>query len=430
MSVSAPPQPLPSSLWAATAVAPTPFPQLTGTRLTRVAIIGGGFTGLSTALHLAERGIESVVLEASEPGWGASGRNGGQVIPGVKFDPDALEEMFGPHLGPRMVRTVAGTASLVFDLVRRYDIACDALNTGWIQPAHSSLALATVQARARQWRRRGAEVDLLDRQQIVSLIGSQAYCGGWIDRRGGSVQPLSYARGLASTAACLGTGIFARSGVRRLRRDGEAWLLETETGEVRAEQVVVATNGYTDDIWPKLRQTVVPAYSLLVATKPLPEDLRGSILPGGRPASDTRRLLRYYRMDAHGRFVLGARGPMREQPRASDVSYHRAEVIKLFPQLKDVPFEFMWSGRVAMTADHLPHLHELAPGLHAGLGYNGRGVAMATMMGRLLAERISGVPAQAIDFPTVPLRPLPFHGWNRFAVRLLTQYYRVRDAVE
>jgi glycine/D-amino acid oxidase-like deaminating enzyme len=271
---------------------------------------------------------------------------------------------------------------------------------------------------------------LLDRQQIVSLIGSQAYCGGWIDHRGGSVQPLSYARGLASAAARLGTGIFARSGVHRLRRDGGAWLLETETGEVRAEQVVVATNGYTGDIWPKLRRTVVPAYSLLVATKPLPEDLRGSILPGRCPASDTRRLLRHYRMDAHGRFVLGARGPMREQPRTSDASDHRAAVVKFFPQLKDASFEFMWSGRVAMTADHLPHLHELAPGLHAGLGYNGRGVGMATMMGRLLAERISGVPAQAVDFPTVPLRPLPFHGWNRFAVRLLTQYYRIRDTVE
>jgi glycine/D-amino acid oxidase-like deaminating enzyme len=328
------------------------------------------------------------------------------------------------------VRTVAGTAGLVFDLVRRHDIACDALNTGWIQPAHSSAALATVEARARQWQQRGAEAELLDRQQVASLIGSQAYRGGWIDRRGGSVQPLSYARGLASIAARLGAGIFARSGVRRLQRDGGTWLLETEAGEVRAEQVVIATNGYTGELWPRLRQTVVPAYSLLVATKPLSENLRGSILPGGQPASDTLRLLRYYRMDAHGRFVLGARSPMREQPRASDASDHRAAVIKLFPQLEGVPFEFMWSGRVAMTADHLPHLHELAPGLHAGLGYNGRGVGMATMMGRLLAERLKGVPAEAIDFPTVPLRPLPFHGWNRFAIRLLTQYYRLRDAME
>ena len=423
-------KPLPASLWAATAEPAPSLPPLRGSQRAKVAIVGGGFTGLSAALHLAERGLEPVLLEASEPGWGASGRNGGQAIPGVKYDPDTLEEMFGPDLGPRMVRTVGGTAGLVFDLIARHGIACDAVQSGWIQPAHSPKALAVVEARMRQWQRRGADVDLLGRAEAAALIGSDAYCGGWIDRRGGSVQPLSYARGLAAAAARHGARLFARSGVRRLRREGADWLLETDAGEVRAEQAIIGTNGYTGDLWPRLKQTVVPTFSLQVATKPLPEDLRRGILPGGQPASDTLRLLRYYRMDAHGRFVMGARGPFKDEPHAGDASDHEAAVRKLFPKLAGVPFDFVWSGRVAMTADHLPHLHELAPGLHAGLGYNGRGVAMATMMGRLLAERVGGTPAAAIDFPTAPIRPLPFHGWNRLAIRLLTQYYRARDAMD
>ena len=321
--------------------------------------------------------------------------------------------MFGPDLGARMVRTAGSTAALVFDLVRRHGIACDAIETGWIQPSHSTAGLAAAETRVRQWRERGADVALLSRERIASLVGTNAYRGGWIDRRGGTVQPLSYARGLATAAARAGARVFARSGARRLRREGESWVVETDAGEIRAEQVVLGTNGYTGDLWPRLKQSVVPVFSLQVATKPLSDNLRRTILPEGQAASDTLRLLRYYRLDRQGRFVLGARGPFKDaDPNDADASGHYAAIRKLFPQLDGVPFEFNWSGRVAMTADHLPHLHELAPGLHSGLGYNGRGVGMATMMGRLLAERASGTPAEAVDFPVIPLRPLPLHGWS------------------
>ena len=424
-------KPLPPSLWAATATPGLMFPQLAGTARAKVAIVGGGYTGLSAALHLAERGTDVVLVEASEPGWGASGRNGGQVIPGLKYDPDTLEEMFGPDLGPRMVRTVGGTADLVFDLIRRHGIACDAVQTGWIQPSHSAAGLAAAETRARQWQRRGADVEVLGRENVAALVGSSAYRGGWIDRRGGSVQPLSYARGLAAAAARAGARIHARTNARALQRDGAEWRLETDAGEIRAEQVILGTNGYTGNLWPKLKESVVPVFSLQVATEPLSDNLRGSILPEGQAASDTLRLLRYYRMDAQGRFIMGARGPFKDaDPDPSNASGHYAAARTLFPQLEGVKFAFCWAGRVAMTPDHLPHLHELAPGLHAGLGYNGRGVGMATMMGRLLAERVGGAPAEAVDFPVAPLRPLPMHGWSRFAVRLLTQYYRMRDALE
>jgi glycine/D-amino acid oxidase-like deaminating enzyme len=184
-------------LWAATATAGPEFPELSNELRTQVAIIGGGYTGLSAALHLAELGRDTVVLEALNVGERASGLNGGQVIPGVKYDPDALHAWFGPQLGPRVIETVGNGPDLVFDLISKHGIDCDAVRTGWIQPASSERELVPIRARVEQWRRWGANAELLDRAQTVALTGSTHYCGGWIDRRGGTVQPLSYVRGLA-----------------------------------------------------------------------------------------------------------------------------------------------------------------------------------------------------------------------------------------
>ncbi|MBX6323965.1 MAG: FAD-binding oxidoreductase, partial [Rhodospirillaceae bacterium] len=292
---------------------------------------------------------------------------------------------------------------------------------------HSPAALAAVEQRARQWERRGAPAVILDRKALAALLGSEAYLGGWLDRRGGGIQPLSYARGLAAAAADRGARIYTRSPALRVRREGNGWRVETPAGAVTADTIVIPTNAYTDDLWPGLRQSVVPVFSLQIATDPLPEALRRSILPEGQVASDTLRLLRYFRIDGAGRFVLGARGPFREEVTLDHAGEQIRHVRRLFPQLEGVRFTYVWTGRVAMTADHLPHLHVLAPGAFTALGYNGRGVALTTTMGRLLAALASGTPAEAIDFPVTALRSLPLHAFNRLGVRLLTQYYRLRD---
>ena len=417
----------PSSLWAATAEPGRDFPALAGAVRTKTVVVGGGFTGLSTALHLAEAGHDVTLLEANTVGWGASGRNGGQVIAGLKYDPDELEAMFGPDLGPRLVRAVGGAPDYLFRLVERVGIPCDARQNGWIQPAHSEAALATVERRARQWQRRGVSVRILDKKAVAKLLGSDAYLGGWLDRRGGGIQPLSYARGLAAAAADRGARIYVGSPARRIVRDGSAWRIETPAGSIAADTVVLATNAYTDDLWPGLRRSVVPAFSLQIATDPLPDAIRRTILPEGQVASDTLRLLRYYQIDRDGRFVLGARGPFREGVTLADAGEQRRHVRTLYPQLSGVPFRYVWAGQVAITADHLPHLHVLAPGVFSALGFNGRGVALTTTMGRFLAALASGTPAEAIDFPVVPLRALPLHGFNRLGVRIVTQYYRLRD---
>lgn len=301
--------PFPPSLWEATAKPALPTPPLELDRDTDVVIIGAGFTGLSTALHLAERGVGVCVLEAEEPGWGASGRNGGQVIPGLKYDPDELEARFGSR-AEGIVQMASGAADVVFDLIEKYRVDCNAVRKGWIQTAHSPKVLQAVEKRARQWEKRGVRVELLDRAAVCERTGSRQFVGGWVDYRAGSVQPLSYARGLLRVARELGVAVHGKSPAVRMDKEGAKWRVAVGTGaSVTAEHVVICTNGYTDDLWPKLRQTILPANSFLVATKPLPDELGGAILKGNEVTSDSRRLLVYFRRDEQGRLVLGGGGP-------------------------------------------------------------------------------------------------------------------------
>lgn len=415
------------SLWSATAPAGPALSALSAARRAQAVIVGAGYTGLSAALHLALAGREVVVLDAVDVGERASGLNGGQVIPGVKHDPDALEQMFGPELGARLVATVATAADLVFELIGRHAIGCDATRTGWIQPATSERALAQLDARAQQWRRRGAAVEMLSREQVKALTGSGRYCGGLIDRRGGTVQPLALVRGLARAVLGAGGQIFTHSRAIRLLRVGTDWRIDTPQGSVTSPTVILATNAYSDKLVGALRRTIVPVPSFQVATRPLAPQLLKEILPQRQAASDTWHLLRYFRTDASGRFVLGSRGTFAAAPDLRAVRHHYRAVREIYPQLEGVPFEYHWGGWVAITRDHLPHLHELAPGVLAGLGYNGRGVAMATVMGRLLAQRALGAGAAELGFPLTPVRPIRLHVFSGLGARATIQYLRMVD---
>jgi glycine/D-amino acid oxidase-like deaminating enzyme len=416
------------SLWDATAPPAPATPRIEASRTADVAIVGGGYAGLSAALHLAQDGAAAVVLEAARPGWGASGRNGGQVIPGLKHDPEELVAMFGPEAGERLVDFMGRTADCVFGLVDKHGIACDPVRKGWLQPAHSAAALATVQRRAEQWQRRGAPVEVLDRATMASRLGTDRYLGGSIDRRAGALQPLSYARGLARAAIEAGAAVHGQSRVAKLARGGGRWQVATHHGPVvTADRVLVCTNGYSDDLWPGLGETVIAANSFQIATRPLPERLGASILPDGPVASDTRTLLRYFRRDASGRFIMGGRGPFREPRGPGDYGHLRRAVTDLYPELH-VEYEFYWSGRVALTRDHLPHLHEPAPGLIASLGCNGRGVGLATALGVLLADYVLRPERTTLPLPITPLRPIPLHRLHRLYVSALIGWYRLRDA--
>jgi len=423
------PFPLAPSLWAATASPAAPTPPLDGSMTADVVIIGAGYAGLSTALHLAERGVKAVVLEAHQPGFGGSGRNGGQVIPGLKYDPDELEAMFGAERGRRLVDFVGRTADVVFDLIEKHNMDVPRQRSGWIQGAHTPAGLDLVKQRAAQWAKRGvSRARELSAGDVGQLVGTDKYLGGWVDPRGGTIQPLSYAHGLARAALAAGAAIHGESPVENLARSGGKWIATTRSGaRVTADRAVVVTGGYTGDLVPKLRTTVITPNSFQIATATLSDNVARSILPEGHAISDTRQLLFYFRRDHTNRFLMGGRGPFREPKGPADWEHLERIATKLFPQLKGVPIEFRWCGRVTLTRDFLPHLHEPAPGLLVDIGCMGRGIGLQSAMGAAIADHVATGQADALPLPLVPMRSLPFHALHRAYLAAIVAWYRMQD---
>lgn len=418
------------SLWTATANPAPDCPPLRGRDEVEVAIIGGGYTGLSAALHLAERGVSVAVLEAETPGWGASGRNGGQVNPGLKGDPDDLEARFGTDMGRRMTEFSGGAGQYTFDLIARLGIDCAARQAGWLQTFRNATGEALLRTRTEQWNRRGVPLHLLSRDEAAAVLGTSAYRGAMIDPRGGNLHPLNYALGLAQAAQAAGARIHGHSRVTALAAEGAGHVLRTEAGELRARRVLIGTNGYADAVSAPMNRAVVPVRSIQVATEVLPEAVAQTILPQGHSPSDSRRLVLYYRKDPQGRFVMGGRGAYTAGSTRRHLQALREVSVQLFPQLAGVPWRYGWGGFVAMTADHYPHLALVRPGVMAAMGYNGRGVAMATVMGRLLADWATGTPEAALPFPVTAPRPIPLHSLRRPAVAAVVAWSRLRDGLE
>lgn len=422
------PFPLSPSLWAATASAPPPTQPLSASLQADVLVIGGGYAGLSTALHLAERGVNAVVLEAREIGFGGSGRNGGQVIPGLKYDPDALISMFGQERGERLLRFAGATADSVFNLIDRHAMDVPHVRKGWVQGAHNAEALRTAHGRAAQWARHGVDARPLDREQVARLLGTDRYLGGWVDNRAGAVQPLSYARGLARAALNAGASIYTDTPVTGLTRSDGKWVAATGRGAaVTADRVVMCTNAYGGDLLPGLKTSIIDANTFQVATAPLPESVRAGIFPEGHVTSDTRNLLLYFRLDHQGRLLMGGRGPFREPKGPEDWAHLERVMLKLFPQVAGTPFEYRWCGRVAVTRDYLPHLHEPQPGLLVDIGCQGRGVGLQTSMGRAMAQYVATGDANALPVPLSPVVPFPLYGLRRLYVNAVVTWYRMTD---
>lgn len=421
--------PLEPSLWAATAAPAISTPAIESSRTADVCVVGGGYAGLSTALHLAERGVGVVLLEAREPGWGGSGRNGGQVIPSLKYDPDEIETMLGVERGRRLIAFAAGTTDLVFDLIARHRMDVPHARQGWIQAAHSPAGVTLAEKRAEQWRRRGvAGARTISKDEADRLLGSRKYLGGWIDPRGGAIQPLSYARGLARAAVAAGAVLHGQSPVTAMTRQGGAWQVTTARGAtVTAERVILCTNAYSKGLVAQLENTIIAPHSYAIATEPLPDDIRRTVLPEGHVSSDTRNLLLYFRLDDAGRFIIGGRGPFREPIGDSDWSHLERALGKLFPQIQGVRIAYRWCGRVAVTRDFLPHLHEPEPGLLIDIGCMGRGVGTQTAIGKAMADYVTTGRAEALPLPLTPIRPIPLHQLRRAYLAAYIAWYRLLD---
>ncbi|TPM29913.1 FAD-binding oxidoreductase [Mesorhizobium sp. B2-3-5] len=416
----------PRSLYRETVGGTGDYPALAGAQRARVVIVGGGFTGLSTALHLAEAGDDVAVLEAYQPGWGASGRNGGQVNPGLKYDPDTIEAMFGPELGPRMIDFSYGAPDFTFGLIRRLLIACEARQNGTIRAAIRPKPESAVRTTAAQCERRGMPVRVLEAQAMATQTGTDRYISGLFDARGGDLHPLKYSLGLAAAARNAGARIFGGSEVLALKRETGRWVLRTANGSVSADKVLVATNGYTGALWPGLEQSLVPVFSAIAATEPLSPAVAATILPQRPVVYESGNITVYYRIDAQNRLLMGGRGPMRPIEDASAIGYLTDYALRLWPALAGASWTHAWNGRVAITKDHLPHIHEPDDGILICLGYNGRGVAMASAMGAALAQRLRDSETP-FPMPISPLKPIRFHRLWPLGVKAAILSGRVKD---
>jgi len=416
-------------LWEATAESAPPLAPLAGTAEAEVAIIGAGFSGLSTALALAERGVAVTVLEAVAPGAGASGANGGQVIPGLRHFVGDLVAKYGAVLGRRLHEHGARDADATFALIERHGIACEATRNGWLQVADSTTERAACHQRAGAWAEWGAPARTLDAEEVAALTGTHGYLGGWMDARGGTVQPLSLARGLARAALAAGARIHAPARVIAIQPDGRDWRLSTATGHLRARRVLLATNATGGALWPGLAATMIPVWSFQTATAPLPAD--SPILPGHQAVSDTRRVLRYWRRDAAGRLVVGGKGTLRPPRGPQSFAVPERMRARLYPALPDAPPAYWWGGQVAVTLDRLPRLFQLAEGVFATVQCNGKGIGWCTASGPAFADLLTGADARDLPLPPVtPLRPIPLHPLRTLYAAAGSLWFRTRDALD
>ena len=423
---------MPDSLWAAVTPPGPELPQLLGCEQADVVIIGAGFTGLSTAQHLREAGVDVAIVEAAEPGFGGSGRNNGQVIPTLtRPDPD---DIVAKHraAGERFVALLRDCASTLFDVARRYQIQAEQEQAGWIQPVHSPGRIRIAERRVRQWSKAGAAVEFLSREQVAKMLGSDAWHGGFWNRTGGHINPLALSRGLARAAIDRGVRIFARSPASRFERRDNRWVVTTADGEIAGRALILATNAYTGEfakqLAPDIAREVMPVRSWQMATEPLSSAARQTIIPGRQAMSDTHGELYFARYDARHRLVTGGAmmGTDTEQLKAAVA----ARLQRLWPQVGDVKFDYVWNGYVGMTTDFLPRIHQLGPDAFAWAGCNGRAVALSIAIGQELAKAAQGVPARDLALPFTEPLPYVAHGLLRRLAPLMLMVYRRRDAAE
>jgi len=399
------------SLWAETAVDAPVCEALQGAVQTDVLVVGAGFTGLSSALHLAERGVSVVLLEAGSIGYGGSGRNAGLVNAGIWKTPEHVARVLGAKPAARFNEALRDSPAQVFELVERLQMECEARRCGTLHIAHSESGMSYLRDRCRQLQQIGAGVELVDAATAQSLSGSPAYrFGGILHADAGTIQPLSYARELARVAIEKGALLYRHSALESLKRSEERWLATTAHGQVTANQVILATNAYADANSAGVRESTVPVNIFQFATAPLAEEIAASVIPERQGLWDTHSLLTSSRIDEAGRLVMSFPGRLQGGQRALREAWATRRRDYLYPQLRGTPWAYHWTGRVGVTTNNILRVQLLAPRLFAPAGYNGRGIGTGTVMGKYLAETI--VSGNRGDFP-FPIEALYREKWRR-----------------
>jgi len=421
------------SLWGATATPLRPFRALTGDTQADVVIIGAGYTGLSAAHHLTQSGLSSIVLEANRPGWGASGRNGGVITAKFRLSFPAIASAHGKPMAKRMYEIALEATDIVTELVEAYGIESAALTrSGQVKAAHNHETLAYAVKEA-DWLRAelgDTTMSVLDARRVREETGSDGFVGGVLNAGSGGIHPLNYLHGLAEGVAAQGIPIHAETPALRLRREGDGVLVETPGGVVRAKQAIIATNSYSDltPATQAYQRTLIPFRSAIIATERLSPNLAATVMPTRRTYTETKRMMRWFRM-VDDRIVFGGRGAFgKTDSPAAFRALHKA-MIGIFPQVADVPLAYRWSGLVAMTLDSVPHVGRVDDRVMLAMGYNGAGVAMSSLMGRYLAAFARGERPDVGLLDAGRMRRVPFYPLREPAVRMVAGWYQLLDAI-
>ncbi|MEO0636897.1 MAG: FAD-binding oxidoreductase [Pseudomonadota bacterium] len=418
------------SLWRRDAAPDDTDPVLSEDITADVTIIGAGFTGLRAASVLAEHGRTVAILEAKQVGWGASGRNGGQVNPMLPFNsPERIGQLVGSSAFERLARASLHSADELFELIERYQIRCDARQNGWLRVLHSAAAHNAAQRDIESWNAIGGSMEFVKGDDVARLSGSPRYQAGVITKRGGAIHPYKLVCGMADVVRRAGGRIFGQTPVQSVDRLTDSWMVRTEHASVTSDWVIVATNGYTGPLVPGLQNSIIPVTPIQVSTEPLPDEVYHSILPKGQTISDSRRVIMYARREPGNRIVYGGLGQLRNGE-LTGYNWLKRDAVKVFPQLASAKWEHEWGGTIALTDDHLPHVHEPKDKLLVGLGYNGRGVAMSFVTGRTLAERVLGKPHDELDLPVSRIRPFRLRAVKMFGMQTAVSHMRFLDRLE
>jgi len=425
-------QPHAGSFWSASSRERCEASSLSGAIDADIAIIGGGFTGLSTAHHVNLAGRCAVVLEANRIGWGASGRNGGNAVPRYKLTFPELEARYGLDTAIGMYRLAHEALDTLEQIIGHHALRCGFARCGLLTPMVSASDIARFRSDA-QWLHRHVNDDvprMLDQQETAAAVGSDYYAASYLEPRAGAIHPFEYCQGLGNALVRRGVRLFCGTPVLDWTVRGDQVRLRTPHGAVRARQLVIATNGYSNlsRAGSQLEKRIVPVASAIISTPPLAPALRSGILPGGQVVTDAKRLTNYYRVLPDGSLLFGGRGGASSSASPRIYERLRRDMVRIFPQLDGVPIRHAWFGLVAVTLDGLPHLGALQNRVHYALGYNGRGVALSALLGRELARRATSACSGSLG-PMSESRfaSIPFHALRLPAKQLAIQWMQARD---
>jgi glycine/D-amino acid oxidase-like deaminating enzyme len=415
------------SLWQATMPG---LPDLSGRPLPEsadVVVIGGGYTGINAARELARRGLAVTLVEARTLGYGASTRNGGIVHPGYKWGPRALIRRYGDNTGRALYQeTVEGYAT-VKRLIAAEAIDCDFREVGHLELAYAPAQVHGLEDAQASLALMGVEATLVPRERLREEIGSDAYYGGLVVPGSGLLHPGRYFAGLVGAAARAGSDLHEGVRARVIRRGADgAFVVETERGTIRAGDVFVATNGYTDGVAPSLRRRIIPIGSYIIASEPLPEELAREISPKGRSFFDTKNFLYYWHVTADRRMVFGGRASFMPTSIERTAAILHRGLLEVHPQLAGYRIDYAWGGNVGFTFDRMPHVGRTADGIAYAMGCCGTGVALTTHLGTKVGEWLAGGEAPVLARLTFPLVPVPYEGRPWF-MPLAGEWYRLKD---